>query len=251
MNELKFEKRESDYLILAAQDGSELRVAITEELKQAVRRNTVETLRFSPAEIQKQIRAGATISEVAANLGISSSAAEPFAAPVFAEIDYLKQNALNVRIAANEFDYMIRLEDLVTQRWGRELDFQLRKTEDGWLLVANAETKSASWIFEPKSNTLKPLDEAARELAGDNLSGPSLAVLTSQPDEADETDSSDELERPLSVATDLLEELQRRRAAKIETQKPEASAPETKKGRPSVPSWDEIVFGTNSETDTD
>lgn len=248
MNELKFEKRESDYLILAAQDGSESRVAITEELKQAVRRTPVETSRFSPAEIQKQIRAGATISEVATNLGISSSAVEPFAAPVFAEIDYLKQNALNVRLAANEFDYMIRLEDLIIQRWGRKLEFQLRKTDDGWLLVANTDTESASWIFEPRSNTLKPWDDAALELAGDYPAGPSLAVITSKPDEMDKPE---EPEQPPSVATDLLEELQRRRAAKTESQKSETSASETKKGRPSVPSWDEIVFGTNSETDSD
>lgn len=247
MDELKFDKRESDYLILTAKDGSELRVEITEELKQAVRKTPGDGSNFSPADVQKQIRAGASVTDVASSLGISSHLVERFAAPVFAEIEYLKQNALDIRLAANEFDYMIRLEDLLIQRWGRDLEVQLHKTDDGWLLVASVGQRSASWIFDPRSNHLKPVDDNAKELAEESSVAPAFAVISNQQDEIED---SEQVERPLSVATDLLEELQRRRAAKAEANK-EEPAPDAKKGRPSVPSWDEIVFGTNSETDND
>lgn len=241
MDELKFEKRESDYLILTSKSGEEFRVEIDDSLKQAIRKPEIHGSNFSPAEIQKLIRSGLSLEAVASQLGLSASQVEPFAAPVIAEIEYIKQNALDVRLAANEFDYMIRLEDLLREKWGNTVEFLLKKADHEWLLEAKSNGQLASWSYDPRTNQLKAIDDAARELAEESQAAPVFEVISNQPEPEPE-------ERPLSVATDLLEELQRRRAARA-TEEPEPAEP--KKGRPSVPSWDEIVFGTNSDSEKD
>ena len=57
----------------------------------------------------------------------------------------------------------------------------------------------------------------------------------------DDEETEEKVSDASSVATDLLEELQRRRAQK--QSEPEMPKPESSSKRPSLPSWDEIVFG--------
>jgi len=73
-----------------------------------------------------------------------------------------------------------------------------------------------------------------------------LSVIDSKTEEPVEEDQQ---ENASSVATDLLEELQRRRAQK--KSEPEMPKPESSSKRPSLPSWDEIVFGAGESKNED
>lgn len=235
MKEIRFSHRDGDYLILQNEDGEQLRVELNSTIRQAIRSQTDSASSFSPGEVQKLIRSGMTIQEVSHQLGAEEDAIEPFAAPVIAELNYIKTSALSVLVVAQDFDETVSFETLLQKKMPGA-DFRIMKSDGHWVITAEDTSTSASFGFDPKNNWLRPLNEIAKELLEDQTATTTLTVIeTSEPPA--ETEPSD----ASSVATDLLEELQRRRALK--DQSPAEPKPESNSKRPSLPSWDEIVFG--------
>lgn len=246
MKEIRFSHREGDYLILRDEDGEQLRVELGSELRQAVRSQLTSSPSFSPGEVQKMIRSGMTIDDVAQQLGVEADTIEPFAAPVIAELDYIKAAALSVLVVAQEFDETVPFEKLLLHKMN-DAKFKIVKSDGHWIITAEDAAKSASFAFDPKTNWLRPLDDGAKELLEEQSVTP-LTVIESGEEPAEDEKPTD----ASSVATDLLEELQRRRALK--DQSPAEPKPESSSKRPSLPSWDEIVFGageSKNETEDD
>ena len=246
MKEIRFSHREGDYLILRDEDGEQLRVELGSEIRQAIRSQVASHSSFSPGEVQKMIRSGLSVEEVALQLGAEVDAIEPFAAPVIAELNYIKSAALSVLVVAQEFDETVPFETLVLHKMNNA-GFRVMKNDGHWVITAEDGVKSASFGFDPKTNWLRPLDDGAKELLEEQSVTP-LKVIEPEEETAEPEKSSD----ASSVATDLLEELQRRRALK--DQSPVEPKPESSSKRPSLPSWDEIVFGageSKKETEED
>ena len=93
--ELKFVARQSDYLLLEAEDGSSHRLLIEDQLRDALRNTQeIKSSGIVPKDVQNHLRSGKTVAEVAVMLGVTESAIEPFAAPILDEIRFVLQSAL-------------------------------------------------------------------------------------------------------------------------------------------------------------
>ena len=235
MKDIKFSRREGDFLILEDENGATVRLEINTQLRQAMRNQDSQASNFSPGEVQSLIRSGKTLEEVSAQLGVDSEQVEPFAAPVLAELDYVKASALAVYVVAQDFDETIELSKLITHRLG-DVEYRVSKQDDQWTLTATSNDSEAIFSFDPRNNWLKPINDGAREIFDEQPAPVSLSVI-----ETTETEPEEQTSDASSVATDLLEELQRRRAQK--ESEPFVPKPESSSKRPSLPSWDEIVFG--------
>jgi hypothetical protein len=237
MKEIQFSHREGDYLIFQDESGQQLRTALSGNIRQAIRNQDTQAAGFSPGEVQSLIRTGLSLAEVSAKLNATEDAIEPFAAPVIAELNYVKSSALAVLVVAQDYDHTIPLSDLLQHKMG---EHEIKVSKDGrdWIISAAGERGTASFTFDPKNGWLKPTNELAREIFEEQSTPAPFSVIESTPEiEPDATESAD----ASSVATDLLEELQRRRAQK--QSEPEMPKPDSSSKRPSLPSWDEIVFG--------
>lgn len=239
MKEVQFSHRDGDFIIVTDEDGNQLRLELNGELRQAIRTPNTNAAQFSPGEVQSMIREGMTLSEVSEKLGVGEDAIEPFAAPVVAELDYVKTAALSVLVVAQDFDETIPLADLLAHKLG-ENSVRVTKEASGWVVTAESGSQTAVFSFDPKNNWLRPTNDQAREIFEEQSAPAPFSVIDSAPEEP-ELEKEEPPADASSVATDLLEELQRRRAQK--QAEPELPKPESSSKRPSLPSWDEIVFG--------
>lgn len=270
MSELKFVSRDGDFLVFESQDGQRHRVLVEENLRDAIRRNhLIQTSDVSPAEIQRRVRAGETAAQIANNFGVPIESIEPFTIPILDELRYLLQSAQSVLLA--DGNSMISFEELV-ERGMPNPNWDIHKEDGRWLVFARANGQTASWHYIPSNRTLDPLDANAKSISrmehkrADLLSPrPTISVVPSdEPLAKTESDLSkhpasaplEESPKPAAVAEDapivestgasvldLVAQLRQRRT--------EESKPTSAKGRSPLPSWDEIVSETNSESDSD
>lgn len=177
MQELKVIGIESGSLLLASDEGAKYRVAIDEVLTARLRQSSSDTgtgRKLSPREVQSQIRAGLSAEDVAAITGAPLDYIQRFEGPVLAEREYVIQSALNVPVhvavdpdplsGGATFGTIIRkrLVDAhaLGERWASW------KEEGGsWVVkltfVAEQVEHDARWSFEPKKQTLAPLNQEA------------------------------------------------------------------------------------------
>ena len=173
---------EAGVLVLATESGARFALAIDDVLQRELRRATrqaeptAQRLAASPRDIQAQIRAGHTASEVAALLGISVEDVVRFEAPVLAEREHMIGQALAVPVligsevepdAQPTFGTAIRakLADVAAsaERWASWKD------ESGWIIklefTANEVDHDARWSFDPRRSALAPLNADATQLS--------------------------------------------------------------------------------------
>lgn len=239
--ELKFVSREGDYLVFETAEGTRARTLIDDQVRDAIRKvQPVDSSSFTPREVQQQIRAGLTVTEVAANLGVPESAVEPFALPILDEIRYVIDAALNTTLP--DGPTMKRFEDMVLAS-DPEVVFKAIKTELGWEIIAKG-ANSYSWLFDPRSRVIEPNSESARKIGKahsirDSIFTPPVKEEAAEPVVEKETTGAS--------VHDLVQELRSRREQTASELKPQ-----TAKGRAALPSWDEIVLGAGSlESDAD
>lgn len=237
--ELRFVNREGESLVFETIDGQRLRAELDDSLKEAIRRTTLPvTQGVSPKEVQSAIRAGESLSALAARLGVPEDAIEPFASPILDELRFVLQTALTTMLSSN--DRMRSFRDLVDDVYpGAE--FGIRKQENQWVLESG---NSLKWSFDPKTRLIEPLSPAAKELTK-GFNSEREVVRVSKPVEPRIVQAVQEapvepVAEPESQGAsvhDLVQELRARR-------NPEEIKPASAKGRASLPSWDEIVLGT-------
>lgn len=345
MQELKVIGVENGSLLVASDDGAEYRVEVDETVQSRLRASMPDPgplRRLAPREIQAQIRAGMTAEDVARVTGASLEYIKRFEGPVLAEREYVVESALNVPVhmavetdplaSGATFGSVIR-ERLAEAGATGERWASWKEQGGGWIVkltfTAGEIARDARWGFEPKKQSLQPLNQEAVQLSQQGELPPSLIPrLRAVPlDERDDArfdsgafavDSDDDgtvvtaveftqLEfgaRPATVeepsgthhTADLLEALRRRRGEREPLDLddvdpglashpstgvvklvdvpldgvPEEPVPATfttaptakasgssgatgplgkRRGRASMPSWDEIVFGARSDED--
>lgn len=257
---------EGDHLLFAAIDatGAVFRVPLDGRLRAAVRDETVrpgqlETPQEStvrPKEIQARIRSGQTPEEVAKAAGLSVAKIEAFANPVIRERMHVAELAQRTTVRRpGESGPHGELGELVQQRLHTrgvhpdDLEWDSWRREDGtWKIrlhykLANR-TGTAEWIYDMSARHVRPVDDEAAALVS------ATGTLTPEPEVAEF------VERPrlAAVAGGAGEAPHAAPAPPPQQQEEEDSEQPTqplriarqsaKNKRASVPSWDEIIFGT-------
>lgn len=184
--------QDGTHLILATPDGTEHRLAITEMVRAAVRRDrpALEQLKneasgfLPPREIQAQIRAGRTAEEVALDADIPLVQVRRYEGPVLAERAFVATTARNTRL--DEDPGSPTLGEIVTDRLAhRGVDFHTlewdayRSEAHGWIIhatfAADGEDKVARWTFDAAQSLLHAIESEARWLSETSISDSPIA----------------------------------------------------------------------------
>lgn len=255
-------------LILERADGGKDHVALDERLRSLLSRPAPKggqtqldlESQLSPREIQARIRAGQSTEEVASEAGISVERVERFAGPILHEREHIAQEAAKVSVRRDDHGAVMLLGELVGQRLeqrgvprdGMQWD-AWRRDDGGWEVrldyVAGGKERSAEWVYDPARRTMTADGDEARWLLEEESAAPvtplrslrsvdeSVDSQATEPSTSDESDAA--IEPPVKAGTqEAIDTLLRGRETV-----PDAR-PTKRKKKASVPSWDEILFGS-------
>jgi hypothetical protein len=162
--------------VFSLRSDERLRAAARGELKGTGRRAVETDPQLRPKEIQARIRAGKTVAAVAADAVTSVSRIESYAYPVMLERASMADKARAAHPMVDGNPTRKTLEELVTatlrQRGQADsIRWDAYKPHDaGWVVAvhwqAGRSDNLATWEIHtgPRTNTLRSLDDAAREL---------------------------------------------------------------------------------------
>lgn len=288
MREVRFVSGDSEALILETSDGEKLRLTVDDTVRDATRKSVAgsSTNTLSPREIQDAIRSGVSVEELAASSGDSIDFIKRFAAPVLEELAHMVASALAVRVEISPDRYNeVRHQEfgaLVAERLANagasSLTWQASRTSaTTWLVSVVYETGSgsgiATWTFDPRHVVLSPENETAVNLSNSATMGDAVipkflsvgntaAPVVNEDPEVEERKVTDLLDafkqrREAAAAVEHAPKTEPIEVASVEPEpiavtaenfdEPKADAP--KKGRAPMPSWDEIVFGSKSDSE--
>lgn len=214
---------------------------------------------LSPREIQARVRAGQSVDDVAAVAGIAPDRVERYAGPVLAERAHVVELAQRAPARRASGGSAPALAELVALRLAEQrvapdsVSWDAwRGDDDRWTVrldyLGSGRTRSASWVYDPRSRVLAAADDEARWLVDDSgaervvddVERPSAvrrlsAVPVVSGEAADPSYTRDEVyDRVLDEADEA------GRALPVEPTRRAASG----RGRhPAIPSWDDIMFG--------
>lgn len=190
MQELKVTGVEGNALLLSDDSGKRYRVEVDESTRTRLRTSSAEAgpvRRIAPREIQAQIRAGMTAEDVARVTGASLEYIQRFEGPVLAEREYVVESALNVPVhtavetdpleSGATFGSVIR-ERLAEAGAEGERWASWKEQGGGWIVkltfTAADIDRDARWGFDPKTQSLSPLNQEAIQLSQQGELPPSL-----------------------------------------------------------------------------
>ena len=267
-------------LVLSLPGGEEFSLPVDEQVQVAVRGDNTRLgqlqiqleSRLRPRDMQARIRAGQSVEEVAEEAGISVERVERYAGPILHEREHIAQQAAAAGVRRDDHGAVQLLGELVGERLEQRGVPRELLTWDAWRLddgrwevrldyLATDAPRSALWIYDPARKAVVPDDDEARWLLEEEPSatvtplrplGQAPASAGSIPDDVAEVigliDNSPGAPATVTVADEpALAEEQR------ETEPP--SQPPTRRAassgrtsgrskRATVPSWDEILFGS-------
>jgi hypothetical protein len=247
-------------LILERADGEREHLAVDDRLRTALIRPASPAAQtqldlesqLTPREIQARIRAGQSLQEVALEAGITVERVERFAGPILHEREHIAQEAANVSVGRDDHGAVMLLGELVGQRLeargvprdGMHWD-AWRRDDGGWEVrldySAGGRERSAEWVYDPARRTMTADDDEARWLLEEETSA-AVTPLRSVPaaEVADEETAAEPVvEEPVKSGTqEAIDTLLKGRETV-----PDAP-PSKRKKKASVPSWDEILFGS-------
>jgi len=234
-----------------------------------------------PKEIQDRIRAGETAEEIADAAGVPIERVRRFEGPVLAERAYRAQEAQRATLRQpGESGPGRPLGDLVVERLRMfgvdpaDAEWDSRKRSDGGWQVRLAFSSGsrphlAEWVFDPHRKHVAPADDTAARLclpeadlpeATSRMRAAARATVTPiasrlgspAPPERDASQSADAARvsapaRP--PAAEAGAEAGQAAAAPVPRERPARKAAGGRSRRSSVPSWDEIMFGTSRPQD--
>lgn len=181
MQELKVIGVENGALLAASDDGARFRIEIDEVLQSRIRQAQPEQHtgpKPSPREIQTHIRAGMSAEEVAQVTGASVDYIRRFEGPVLAERDHVVTSALavpvNLGVEADPADEPATFGGVIRDRLAKlgaqgERWASWKDEERGWIVklefTADTIDHDARWTFEPRKQSLQPLNSEAVTLS--------------------------------------------------------------------------------------
>jgi hypothetical protein len=226
--------------------------------------------RLRPRDIQARIRAGHTLEEVADEAGISVERVLRYAGPVLHEREHMAQLAAKAGVRRDDHGAVQLLGELVGDRLEQRgvprdaLTWDAwRRDDGGWEVrldyVAGEHERSALWVFDSQRKTVVPDDDEARWLIEEEPQA-SVTPLRSVPEPANDAPSTDEAAHDVdrgsaldtvSVPEDVAEVIglvdsapSEHGDAERESDDEPPAKPSSRRKRATVPSWDEILFGS-------
>lgn len=212
-----------------------------------------------PRDIQARIRNGASVELVAAESGMAVHRVETFAYPVMLERSRAAELAQQGHPVRPDGPAVATLADVVGAAFrarGHEIDaveWDAWKDDEGYWVAqlqwsAGRSVNAAHWRFLPDAHggTVTCLDDPAHDLCDPDFGRPlrGLAPVVADPEAAaadvDETASqpaAPEVEAPVAEQEEPVEEP---KAA------PTHANARDKRGKPAMPSWDEVLLGVRS-----
>jgi hypothetical protein len=242
-------------LVLELPDGEQFSLPLDERIHAALRGDRARLgqlqieleSRLRPRDIQARIRSGQTLDQVAKEAGVPVDRVLRYAAPVLHEREHMAQEAAKVSVRRENQEAVSLLGELVGERLEERgvardaLQWDAWRRDDGaWEVClayeAAGRARSAQWVYDPLRRTVTPDDDEARWL----IEEPTATVVTPlRPVPAPEP----EAEPVADVAPERSEAPEPRTPAR-------PAEPRRKKSeRATVPSWDEILFGSKKPTD--
>lgn len=223
-------------------------------------------LALRPRDIQARIRAGETAEDVAASAHTTVEKIMVYAGPVLAEREHMAERAQKASVRRADSSAANRqLGEAVTAHLStlevdpESLDWDSWRRHDGrWVLTAGFSTPDVSgtarFVFDTAGNFVTLESDEARWLVGDLVVEPEPVRddlrsvrerrLTPILDEPLPLETGPEPETPTVAETPVM-----RPPAEPEMTGPIEQTPRRnvakKRGRASVPSWDEIMFGSH------
>jgi len=205
MQDLRVIGVENGALLVASDDGERFRIPIDEVLQSRLRQSQPEPgngRKLSPREIQAHIRGGMSAQDVASITGVSVDYIERYEGPVLAEREFVVESALAVAVhpptesdpvgPGLTFGAAIRQRlvglGAINERWA-----SWKEPKTGWIVklafTADQVDHDARWSFDPKKQSLSPLNTEAITLSqqGDAAGAliPRLRAVSGEPREAD------------------------------------------------------------------
>jgi Protein of unknown function (DUF3071) len=242
-----------------------------------------------PREIQARIRAGQSTEQVAEAAGLPIDRVSRYEAPILLERSHMAETAqavsvrrvtdsvntpLGVLVQARLDEHNVAPESLVWDSY--------RRDDGRWQVTlayeAGGRARTAAWIFDPLRRTLEPADDEARWLTDEERAappagpaahsvrtrGPRLAsVPAPEPEVEAEAEESRHDTMPVVAAVPapeaevevdaVVDEQTGAGEPAVRGHEPKPAAKSSRSGgrRASVPSWDEILFGSAPKRDGD
>jgi hypothetical protein len=247
------------------ESGERFRVPADDKLRAASRGDVarfgqieIETeSRIRPRDIQARIRAGATVEQVATEAGVSVKKIESFAHPVLLERSRAAEMAQAGHPVRENGPTVLTLAEIVGLAF-RARGHNLDEAEwDAW------RDEEGHWRFQPDSHggTIAPLDAAATDLIDPDFGRPlrGLAPISAEDPHSPVLESVIEAEVEEEVAESealepgamdaLFEEEDIVPADDDEHQPkpaPQHQGAKDKRGKPALPSWDDVLLGVRS-----
>ncbi|MFE3289708.1 septation protein SepH [Rhodococcus sp. NPDC059234] len=215
-----------------------------------------------PRDIQARIRAGATIEQVAEEAGVSAKKVERFAHPVLLErarAAEMAQGGHPVRENGPTVETLAEIVTLAFRTRGHNIDdatWDAWRDDDGhWIAQlqwqAGRTGNAAHWRYQPDAHggTIAALDSTATDLLDPDFGRPlrGLAPLALEVGNVTAEEAIEEAD-PVQPA---LPEPEVGTAEIEDDEHPHKVAPQhqggkDKRGKPSLPSWDDVLLGVRS-----
>ena len=216
---------------------------------------------LSPREIQSRVRAGANPDVIAAETGWPLDKVLRYAEPPLQERAFIVERAQQASVRGSGLLFV----EFITERSPGATWDAYRGEDSRWYVCVTANGKTSTWIFEPTGRSVTPVEGAgAVDVGAEHVSAvasPETITKESATDVVEEeTALPMEMERPHLVSVpDLPSDPDAQAQSVVDaastdqqsapTPAAPAKAKRTKRGRASVPKWDEILFGTSRPED--
>lgn len=211
---------------------------------------------LSPREIQSRVRAGASPEVIAAETGWPLDKVLRYAEPPLHERAFIVERAQQASVRGSGLPF---IEFIAQRSPGASWD-AYRGGDSRWYVSVTAGGKSSTWIFEPTGRSVTPVEGSGVDLDDVSAIPATMAAVRDSRVGAADTALDPDSERPHLVSVpDLPAETQTHAQSILEPADPQAETTPTaatpakakraKRGRASVPKWDEILFGTSRPED--
>jgi hypothetical protein len=221
---------------------------------------------LNPREIQTRVRSGESPEVIAETYGWPIDRVLRYAEPLLAERAYISGLAKNVEIRRSRGGAsleatalsVIKTEDPSVLTWDA-----YRDADGKWIVTAVMGASVATWTYDVTGKSVHPIDSGAKKLMGVETDPiDSLELIADEPAPTSDTvviEHPVHADRPRLVAVPEPEpepievvkgdDFKAQDDYALDLEIPESQAPtvakkaKSKRGRASIPSWDEILFG--------